>query len=206
MSFLSYLLIRSLIYSFDQRFHCIGKLNTGHKADIMCMAVEEAGVDNNLVITGSRDHFIKVFEIMEGVGGIHNPKMCLKPPHYDGIEALKISGDFLFSGSRDACIKKWDLQSQRLVQSLNNCHKDWVLSLNTMPNSNTLISGCRSGQMKLWSIENCQLIGDIKAHSSAINSIDTNASLVFTASSDNTINLWRWRSNAADPSPEYADD
>ncbi|CAG2102543.1 unnamed protein product [Medioppia subpectinata] len=184
-------------------FHCIGKLNTGHKADIMCLAVEEAGVDNNLVITGSKDHYIKVFEMIEGAGGIHNPKMSLKPPHYDGIEALKISGDYLFSGSRDACIKKWDLQSQRLVQSLNNCHKDWVLSLNTMPNSNTLLSGCRSGQMKVWSTENCQLIGDIKAHSGAINSIDTNSSLVFTASSDNTINLWRWRS--AESSPDYSD-
>ncbi|XP_054161512.1 kinesin-like protein KIF21A isoform X2 [Oppia nitens] len=185
-------------------FHCIGKLNTGHKADIMCMAVEEAGVDNNLVITGSKDHYIKVFEMQEGVGGIHNPKMSLKPPHYDGIEALKICGDFLFSGSRDACIKKWDLQSQRLVHSLNNCHKDWVLSLNTMPNSNILLSGCRSGQLKIWSTENCHNISELKAHSNAINSIDTNSSLVFTASSDNTINLWRWRSNY-DPSPEYID-
>jgi kinesin family protein 4/21/27 len=182
----------------------MGKLNTGHQAGIMCMAVEEAGVDNNLVITGSKDHYIKVFEVMEGVGGIHNPKMTLKPPHYDGIEALKIHADFLFSGSRDGCIKKWDLQNQKLVQSLNNCHKDWVLSLNSMPNSNTLISGDRSGQLKLWSTDSCQPIGDIKAHSSAVHSIATNSSLVFTASSDNTINLWRWRSST-DPSPDYTD-
>lgn len=172
------------------------------------MAVEEAGVDNNIVVTGSKDHYIKVFEMMEGVGGIHNPKATLKPPHYDGIESLVIHSDYLFSGSRDACIKKWDLSNQRMVQSLNNCHKDWIQALSVMPNSNTLISGCRSGQLKLWSTDTCQLMGDIKAHSSAIHSIDTNSSLVFTGSGDNTINIWRWnqRSNGSDPSSDVCFD
>lgn len=163
-------------------FYCVGKLNTGHQANIICMAVEEAGVDNNIVVTGSKDHYIKVFEVMEGIGGIHNPRMTLNPPHYDGIEALKIHQDFLFSASRDACIKKWDLSSQRLVQSLNQAHKDWIQSLAIMPNSNTLISGCRTGFLKLWSTDTCHPVGDIKAHGASINSIDTNSSLVFTAS------------------------
>lgn len=65
-------------------FYCVGKLNTGHQANIICMAVEEAGVDNNLVVTGSKDHYVKVFEVMEGIGGIHNPRNTLNPPHYDG--------------------------------------------------------------------------------------------------------------------------
>lgn len=42
------------------------------------------------------------------------PKYNLEPPHYDGIQALCISQDTLFSGSRDMCIKKWDLSSQQL--------------------------------------------------------------------------------------------
>jgi len=66
------------------------------------------------------------------------------------------------------------------------------------------VSGCRSGFIKLWSTDTCQQVGEIKAHSNAIHAIDTNASLVFTASSDNTVNLWRWRSST-DPSPDYSD-
>jgi len=163
-------------------FFCIGKLNTGHQSNITCMAVEESGVDNNLVVTGSKDHYIKLFEVMEGTGGIHNPRSTLTPPHYDGIESLCIHSDSLFSASRDACIKKWDLTTQRLVQSLNGAHRDWIQSLAVLPNSNTLISGCRQGFLKLWSTDTCSLLGDIKAHTQAINCIDTNAMLVFTAS------------------------
>jgi kinesin family protein 4/21/27 len=42
--------------------------------------------------------------------------MNLNPPHYDGIQSLAIRGDVLFSGSRDMCIKKWDLSKQELIQ------------------------------------------------------------------------------------------
>ncbi|KAI1280713.1 Kinesin-like protein KIF21A [Halotydeus destructor] len=185
-------------------FYCVGKLNTGHKANVTCMAVEEAGVDNNIVITGSKDHYIKIFEVQEGIGGIQNPKATLSPPHYDGIEALKIHNDFLFSASRDACIKKWDLSNQTLVQSLNQAHKDWIQSLSIIPQSNTLISGCRTGFLKLWSTDTCQLVGDIKAHSASINCVETNSSLIFTASGDNTVGIWRSRSSN-DSSPETVD-
>jgi hypothetical protein len=42
--------------------------------------------------------------------------MNLNPPHYDGIQSLAIRGDVLFSGSRDMCIKKWDLSKPELIQ------------------------------------------------------------------------------------------
>ena len=48
-------------------------------------------------------------------GAVIPPKMNLNPPHYDGIQSLAISNDTLFSGSRDTCIKKWDLSRQELV-------------------------------------------------------------------------------------------
>lgn len=76
-------------------YHCIGKLNTNHTANIICMAVEEAGVDNNLVVTGSKDHYIKVFEVMEGVGGLHSAKTTLSPPHYGLF--TRISLDLVFN-------------------------------------------------------------------------------------------------------------
>jgi WD40 repeat protein len=47
---------------------------------------------------------------------LYTPKMNLIPPHYDGIQSLAIRGDVLFSGSRDMCIKKWDLSKQELIQ------------------------------------------------------------------------------------------
>ena len=48
--------------------------------------------------------------------GVMSPKYNLEPPHYDGIQSLCLMGDLLFSGSRDTCIKKWDLSEQHLKQ------------------------------------------------------------------------------------------
>ncbi|KPM04896.1 kinesin-like protein 7 [Sarcoptes scabiei] len=135
------------------------------------------------------------------MSGIHIPKYTLKPPHYDGIEALRLTdkGQTLFSCGRDGCIKKWSLTEQRCLASLGNCHRDWVLALDTFLQGSVLLSACRSGYLRVWSTENCRLFGEIQAHSSAINDIATIPQAVFTASNDCTINLWQYRdSNTID--------
>ena len=51
--------------------------------------------------------------MMEDSVGVLSPKYNLEPPHYDGIQSLCLMGDLLFTGSRDTCIKKWDLAEQQ---------------------------------------------------------------------------------------------
>lgn len=75
----------------------------------MTLAIDDVDYDNNMVVTGSKDHYIKMFDITNSGIGVITPKRNLTPPHYDGIQTLSIIGDTLFSGSRDMCIKKWDL-------------------------------------------------------------------------------------------------
>ena len=60
--------------------------------------------------------YLQVFEVMEDAAGVLTPKYNLEPPHYDGIQSLAFHGNLLFSGSRDACIKKWDIVDQQLKQ------------------------------------------------------------------------------------------
>jgi len=59
--------------------------------------------------------------VMEDSVGVLSPKYNLEPPHYDGIQSLCLMGDLLFTGSRDTCIKKWDLaeQQQKHVSGVN---------------------------------------------------------------------------------------
>lgn len=183
-----------LVRVWDMRkFQSVGKLSTGHNSLVTCLAVNEEEDENRLVVTGSKDHTVKVFELDSGIVGIHIPKYTLKPPHYDGIEALKLTekGRFLFSGGRDGRIKKWDLVELRLIASLSNCHRDWVLALDTFQQGNILLSACRGGYLRAWDSENCRSYGEIQAHSMAINDIATIPQVVFTASSDCTINLWQ---------------
>ena len=85
----------------------------------MTLALDDVDYDNNVLITGLKDHYIKIFDVNSGVGVI-TAKRSLTPPHYDGIQTLAIVGDTLFSGSRDMCIKKWDLVDYSCKQQVTH--------------------------------------------------------------------------------------
>ncbi|PIO36279.1 hypothetical protein AB205_0174720 [Aquarana catesbeiana] len=45
--------------AYGRRFQLIGKL-TGHMAPVMCLTVSNTPNGRDLVITGSKDHYVKV--------------------------------------------------------------------------------------------------------------------------------------------------
>uniref|UniRef100_A0A8C2T460 Kinesin family member 21B n=1 Tax=Coturnix japonica TaxID=93934 RepID=A0A8C2T460_COTJA len=169
------------------RLQPVGKLS-GHTGPVMCLTVSQTASNHDLVVTGSKDHYVKVFEIAEGVVGNVGPTHNFQPPHYDGIECLAIQGDILFSGSRDNGIKKWDLEAQ-----IPRAHKDWVCALAFIPGRPMLLSAYRGGVIKVWNVDNFSPVGEIKGHDSPINAICTNSKHIFTASSDLTVKLWSGR-------------
>ncbi|XP_077194330.1 kinesin-like protein KIF21A isoform X12 [Paroedura picta] len=173
-----------------KRFQSTGKLS-GHLGPVMCLTVDSISNGQDLIITGSKDHYIKMFDVTEGALGTVSPTHNFEPPHYDGIEALTIMGDNLFSGSRDNGIKKWDLAQKDLIQQVPNAHKDWVCALGLVPGSPALLSGCRGGILKLWNVDTFAPISELKGHDSPINAICTNSSQIFTASDDRTVRIWK---------------
>ncbi|XP_060634389.2 kinesin-like protein KIF21A isoform X8 [Anolis sagrei] len=177
-----------------KRFQSTGKL-TGHLGPVMCLTVDRISNGQDLIITGSKDHYIKMFDVTEGALGTVGPTHNFEPPHYDGIEALTIMGDNLFSGSRDNGIKKWDLAQRDLIQQVPNAHKDWVCALGPVPGSPVLLSGCRGGILKLWDVDTFAPISELKGHDSPINAICTNSSQIFTASDDRTVRIWKAPTN-----------
>lgn len=72
-----------------RNFMCTGKLIGGHQAAVMCVASWEGSNNTDFVATGSKDHYVKVFEVPSS-GGIvsaksnYSPLLHLDPPHYDG--------------------------------------------------------------------------------------------------------------------------
>lgn len=106
----------------DLRSHTsIGKLIGGHQAAVMCVTSWEGQDNTDFVATGSKDHYVKVFEVSSN-GGTVSPLLHLEPPHYDGVQALVVAKNSigadveLFSGSRDTGIKRWDLRNGELKQ------------------------------------------------------------------------------------------
>ncbi|XP_061272447.1 kinesin-like protein KIF21A isoform X12 [Bos javanicus] len=175
-----------------KRFQSTGKL-TGHLGPVMCLTVDRISNGQDLIITGSKDHYIKMFDVTEGALGTVTPTHNFEPPHYDGIEALTIHGDNLFSGSRDNGIKKWDLAQKDLLQQVPNAHKDWVCALEVVPGHPVLLSGCRGGILKLWNIDTFVPVGEMKGHESPINAICVNSTHIFTAADDRTVRIWKTR-------------
>nr|KAF6368830.1 kinesin family member 21A [Myotis myotis] len=175
-----------------KRFQSTGKL-TGHLGPVMCLTVDQISNGQDLIITGSKDHYIKMFDVTEGALGTVSPTHNFEPPHYDGIEALTIQGDNLFSGSRDNGIKKWDLGQKDLLQQVPNAHKDWVCALGVVPGHPVLLSGCRGGILKLWNVDTFVPVGEMKGHDSPINAICVNSTHIFTAADDRTVRIWKAR-------------
>uniref|UniRef100_A0A8C3WM84 Kinesin-like protein KIF21A n=1 Tax=Catagonus wagneri TaxID=51154 RepID=A0A8C3WM84_9CETA len=175
-----------------KRFQSTGKL-TGHLGPVMCLTVDRISNGQDLIITGSKDHYIKMFDVTEGALGTVSPTHNFEPPHYDGIEALTIQGDNLFSGSRDNGIKKWDLAQKDLLQQVPNAHKDWICALGVVPGHPVLLSGCRGGILKLWNMDNFVPVGEMKGHDSPINAICVNSTHTFTAADDRTVRIWKTR-------------
>ncbi|XP_043977332.1 kinesin-like protein KIF21B isoform X3 [Gambusia affinis] len=173
------------------RMQATGKLS-GHIGSVMCLTVGQSLLGKDQVITGSKDHYVKIFDVAEGTLGNVGPAHNFEPPHYDGIECLAVQGDVLFSGSRDNGIKKWELEQQELTQQIPNAHKDWVCALAYVPGRPMLLSACRGGMLKVWNVENFTPIGEVRGHDSPINAICTNSRHIFTASSDCRVKLWNY--------------
>uniref|UniRef100_A0A3Q2FMK2 Kinesin-like protein KIF21B n=1 Tax=Cyprinodon variegatus TaxID=28743 RepID=A0A3Q2FMK2_CYPVA len=179
------------MWDLNSRMQGTGKL-TGHIGSVMCLTVGQSLLGKDQVITGSKDHYVKIFDVAEGTLGNIGPAHNFEPPHYDGIECLAVQGDVLFSGSRDNGIKKWELEQQELIQQIPNAHKDWVCALAYVPGRPMLLSGCRGGMLKVWNVDNFTPIGEVRGHESPINAICTNSRQIFTASSDCRVKLWNY--------------
>ncbi|KAM3859056.1 kinesin-like protein KIF21A [Diretmus argenteus] len=180
-----------------RKFVSTGKL-TGHLGPIMCLTVDQLGHGQDIVLTGSKDHHVKMFEVAEGVQGSISSSHTFDPAHQDGVESLAVHGDIFYSGSRDYYIKKWDLASKRLLQQSASAQADWVSALGVVPGSRVLLSGCRGGLLRLWHADSLAPLGEVRGHDSPINGLATNSSQLFTASDDRTVKIWEAKGSLED--------
>uniref|UniRef100_A0A3B4UGC7 Kinesin family member 21A n=1 Tax=Seriola dumerili TaxID=41447 RepID=A0A3B4UGC7_SERDU len=172
-----------------RKFVSTGKL-TGHLGPVMCLTVDKLGHGQDVVLTGSKDHHVKMFEVAEGAQGSITSSHTFEPAHLEGVESLAVYGDVFYSGSRDYYIKKWDLAGKQLLQQSASAQADWVSALGVVPGSPVLLSGCRGGLLRLWHADSLAPLGEVRGHDSPINGLATNSCQLFTASDDRTVKIW----------------
>ncbi|KAM9328067.1 kinesin-like protein KIF21A isoform 2-T2 [Pholidichthys leucotaenia] len=179
-----------------RKFASTGKM-TGHLGPVMCLTVEKLGNGQDIVLTGSKDHHIKIFEVTEGAQGSISASHTFDPAHQDSVESLALHGDVFYSSSRDYYIRKWDLGSKQLLQSVS-AQADWVSALGVVPGSSVLLSGCRGGLLRLWHTDSLTPLGEVQGHDSPINGLATNSTHLFTASDDRTVKIWEAKGSLED--------
>lgn len=141
-------------------------------------------IDASAHLSSFKFFCLQVFEVPSN-GGLVLPLLHLEPPHYDGVQSLVVANNAvgadaaLFSGSRDSGIKRWDLRNGELKQSLNNAHKGWVSGMAI--SENVLLTTCRGGFIRLWNVDTCDSLAEIKTDS-PINNIVASNSLIYTGS------------------------
>lgn len=80
--------------------------------------------------------------------GHTNSKYCIS-------SAFSVTnGMYIVSGSEDACVYLWDLQTRKVVQKLEG-HTDSVLSVACHPTENVIASGAHGNDktVKIWTQE-----------------------------------------------------
>ncbi|CAJ0585058.1 unnamed protein product, partial [Mesorhabditis spiculigera] len=168
------------------------------RSEVSCLSVAldtERNVCN--VFTGSRDHYVKMYTIPTTGEGIHEAKVEFNPPHYDNVTCIVSDEKHLFTASKDMNIMKINLLDYKRDHLELKAHNGYVQGMCKVPfpNETLLASVCKEGHLKLWETESTRrlkLVDTIeKAHQDSINSICYSSGLVFTASSDTTVAVWR---------------
>lgn len=105
-----------------------------------------------------------------------------------------VIGPFLASGSRDKCIKVWDVTTGQCLITLTG-HDNWVRGLSWHPGGKYLLSVSDDKSLRIWDIAHKRCSKRLDAHTHFATSIDFHRShpYVITGSVDQTIKVWECR-------------
>ncbi|CAI5449433.1 unnamed protein product [Caenorhabditis angaria] len=176
----------------------LGRLNAAShspKSEVSCLKTTMTSEGSILAYTGSRDHYVKEYEVGTGVGIIES-KSEFTPPHYDNVTAVLPLNGYLYTASKDLNIMKFSLTDGKREHLELRAHQQYIQSLVSLGNQKGkehLVSACKDGTVRFWDVSNkMRLVEEYsKAHSDSINDMSTKNNMLFTASSDSTVGFWK---------------
>lgn len=143
---------------------------------------------------GYSDNFIRVFDL---------DSLALKhewQAHLNSVFTLKYSpdGNYLFSGSRDARLKVWDVQAGYLQAAEVVAHMYAINNLDFSPDGKHFVTCSMDKSIKVWATEGLQLLKVIDkarhaGHGTSVNKLlwTSFESQLLSASDDRTISSWQ---------------
>ncbi|KAG8831834.1 hypothetical protein FRC18_005874 [Serendipita sp. 400] len=125
----------------------VGRTLKGHTDGVMCLQYAEhlATVKYPVLITGSYDHTVRVWNMAEG-----KELRCIRG-HTRAIRALQFDDVKLITGSMDASLRIWNWRTGECVRELQG-HSAGVVTLNF--DSEVLVSGSVDTTVRVWNFRN----------------------------------------------------
>ena len=117
---------------------CREKTLAGHTWSVLSVAIKD-----NLIISGSYDNTIKIWNINSGT--------CIKTleGHIYSVNSVAIKDNLIISGSTDNTIKIWDISTGLCIKTLEG-HTHWVYSVAIK--DNLIISGSNDKTIRITPI------------------------------------------------------
>jgi WD40 repeat protein len=110
-----------------------------------------------------------------------------------GERAVAVSPDgrFIVSGSWDCTVKVWELESGRLLRSLEG-HTDGVRAVAVSPDGRFIVSGSDDRTVKVWELESGRLLRSLEGHTGGVRAVavSPDGRFIISGSDDHTIRAW----------------
>ena len=110
--------------------------------------------------------------------------------HSNGVMALQFCDNFLATGSYDATIKIWDLETGREMRTLKG-HTMGIRCLQF--DDNKLISGSLDKTLKVWNWRTGECISTYDGHSEGVIALHFDSDILVSGSVDHTARIWNFR-------------
>ncbi|KAJ6554056.1 WD40-repeat-containing domain protein [Mycena vulgaris] len=156
-----------------------------------------------LIVTGSRDHTLRVwmlprsgeagyssFDEADPNGTDDNPyhRLSLKG-HDHAVRALAARGRTLVSGSYDCTVRVWDIITGACRWVLVG-HTQKVYSVVLDPPRHRAYSGSMDGTVRIWDLKTGDCTHTLKAHTSLVALLGLSPRMLVSASADSTVRVW----------------
>ncbi|KAI6651734.1 hypothetical protein LOD99_4982 [Oopsacas minuta] len=151
--------------------------------------------DNNILVSGSSDTTIKVWDIRDGT--------CIRnlQSHTDYVTALAYAdaANKFVSAGLDKQILIWDLEELRTINTTApmiklSGHKNSIYSIATTPDCSLVVSGSTEKFIRVWDPRGSQKDSmiQLRGHSDNVRTfaINNDGTLCISGSSDNTLKVW----------------
>lgn len=133
------------------------KLGKQHGLRFIAMAVVRQSNSHQLYLGGSD---FKVYAV-DPTAARFEPKEIGKHESY--VTSLALSGKTLISGGYDGKLNFWDVDSAKLIRSVE-AHGKWIRNLACSPDGKTVASVADDMACKVWDVASGKLVRDLRGH------------------------------------------